>query len=218
MFCINLNAQNETQLYIHLINGSVIKGQIVKQDTDGVTIATSDGQQYNYSSNDILKISPFLESQNNIEYRHDSHNGLRKGFRCILSGGHNFGISDYGENSFEFNSSFGCQLNPHLYLGGGLSIMYLYDRSELLALPVYANFRYDILNKRVCPYVDLKAGYSTFDAHGLYFTGGVGCRFHIKNKMGISIFGGYEAFIAEYGRYGSYKNIGDIMGRLCFEF
>ena len=90
------------------------------------------------------------------------------------------------------NTSFGYQFNPYIYLGGGVGAAYFLD-SEVVAIPVYLNFRSDFIKYKISPFVDVKAGYSPYDAKGAYASVALGCRF---KKFSLSF--GTELLQNEY--------------------
>ena len=61
---------------------------------------------------------------------------------------------------------FGYKFNPHLYLGGGIGFerftsMPTYDNftANLTLMPVFADFRYVVLKKKISPVLAVDAGY-----------------------------------------------------------
>ena len=140
---------------------------------------------------------------------------LKKGFRSILEGGFSFGTGDVQENRPLVNISFGYQFNPYIYVGGGVGTAYFLD-SEVVAIPIFANFRSDFINYKISPFVDVKGGYSPYDAKGAYATVALGCRF---NKFSLSF--GYELFQNEYEYYYYDTQTLDcwgVFGKVGFEF
>lgn len=117
---------------------------------------------------------------------------LQKGFRAIIEAGFSVGYGDVEDNRPVVNTSFGYQFNPYIYLGGGVGAAYFLD-SEVVAIPVYLNFRSDFIKYKISPFVDVKAGYSPYDAKGAYASVALGCRF---NKFSLSF--GTELLQNEY--------------------
>lgn len=121
--------------------------------------------------------------------------GLKKGFRGIVEAGFSLGTGDVEENRPLLNVSIGYQFNPYIYVGGGVGGAYFLD-SEVVAIPIFANFRSDFINYKISPFVDVKGGYSPYDAKGAYASVALGCRF---NKFSLSF--GYELFQNEFDSY-----------------
>jgi len=110
--------------------------------------------------------------------------GLKRGFKGYVEVGYAFDDAD-DDGCGLVRAAFGYQFNPHIFTGLGVGVG-LYDEFEDLGIPVFANFRYTILNKRISPFVDAKAGYSFGDMEGLYLSPSVGCRFAIGKRMAIT--------------------------------
>ncbi len=108
--------------------------------------------------------------------------GLNRGFKGYIEVGYALGLSDDDDGCGLARVAFGYQFNPHIFtgLGGGAGLYYEFDD---IGYPVFANFRYNILNKRISPFVDAKAGYFLGDTEGLYLSPSVGCRFAIGKRM-----------------------------------
>lgn len=98
-------------------------------------------------------------------------------------------------------TSHGYQINPHIFVGGGIGLSY-YKFDEIegsdendgnLAVPLFANARFNFGSGRVTPYVDAKLGYAVGDLQGLYASPAVGVRIGIKGKFAINVSTGYTA-------------------------
>lgn len=111
--------------------------------------------------------------------------GLKRGFKGYVEIGYALGLSDDDYGCGLVRAAFGYQFNPHIFTGLGVGVG-LYDEFEDLGIPVFANFRYTILNKRVSPFVDAKAGYSFGDMEGMYLSPSIGCRFAIGKRMAFT--------------------------------
>jgi hypothetical protein len=112
-----------------------------------------------------------------------AQSGLSKGYRGFFDvalGG------DEGGTTFDLTTIHGGQINPHLFLGAGITVHFGCDE---LSLPIFANLRYDILDKRNTPYADLKLGGVTFDGEGFYLSPTIGYRFRTTRRavnLGVS--------------------------------
>ena len=80
---------------------------------------------------------------------------LQKGYRFFLAADQMVGDM----TGFKFTTTHGAQFNNKIFLGGGIGFCIADDDIEsYLAIPVYADFRFDILNKRSTPFVEARAG------------------------------------------------------------
>ena len=106
-----------------------------------------------------------------------------------------FGIT-FGEDAFGFSATttHGAQINPYIYVGGGLGIYY--DLlSEEAAVPIYADFKVNVLKGRISPVLDMRLGYSAGEEiSGLYASIMPGCQFGLKGKTALTLSLGYEFF------------------------
>ena len=163
--CIAQNVQE----VVYLKNGSVVRGIVIEQ-VPGVSlkIQTSDGSIFVYQTSEIDKITKEINKPKNKRYR---------GF---LDAGYTFGVGDWGVDRLEFFTSHGCQLNPHLYIGGGIGIS-CYENSYY-ALPIFAHIRANISDNYISPYLDFKIGYSpSEDVKGVYLSPAIGCKIKAFN-------------------------------------
>lgn len=115
-------------------------------------------------------------------------------YRGFISEGNVFGTGDVKENRTFFSTSHGIQINPELFIGGGVAVNYWWD-SEYWSLPLFVDTRVEFhkeLRKNFSPYISAKVGYSVGDCEGLYFAPQVGCHFYFgHSKFGLSTAIGY---------------------------
>jgi hypothetical protein len=111
--------------------------------------------------------------------------GFKPGLKGYVEVGYALGLSDDDDGCGLVRAALGYQFTPHIFTGLGAGVG-LYDEFEELGIPVFANFRYYILNKRLCPFVDAKVGYSFGDVEGLYMSPSLGCRLAIGKRMAIT--------------------------------
>lgn len=120
--------------------------------------------------------------------KHQNVSGLKRGFKGYVEVGYALGLSDDDDGCGLVRAAFGYQFNPHIFSGLGIGVG-LYDEFEELGLPIFADFRYTIFNKRISPYIDLKAGFAPEidddDYAGLYLSPTLGCRFALGKKLAI---------------------------------
>lgn len=89
-------------------------------------------------------------------------------------------------------TTHGAQINPHIYVGGGLGICYEMDFNGDIGFPIYADFKVNALKRRISPVLDVRLGYTAGAISGFYTSIMPGCQFYLKNKMGLSLYLGYE--------------------------
>ncbi len=95
-------------------------------------------------------------------------------------------MSDYNASKIELSTTHGYQFNNYFFVGGGVALNY-YTDADLVAAPIYANFRANFINKKVTPFADVKAGYAVGDIEGAYASIGVGVRFSLKGKKALNL-------------------------------
>ena len=138
---------------------------------------------------DVEKITK--EERYTRDYRKEANN--RKAARNTLKGYKGFvdfayigDVSDYNASKIELSTSHGYQFNNYFFVGGGVALNY-YTDADLVAAPIYANFRANFINKRVTPFADVKTGYAVGDIEGAYASIGVGVRFSLKGKKALNL-------------------------------
>ena len=92
-------------------------------------------------------------------------------------------MSDYNASKIELSTTHGYQFNNYFFVGGGVALNY-YTDADLVAAPIYANFRANFINKKVTPFADVKAGYAVGDIEGAYDFNRRGVTFFFKRKKG----------------------------------
>ncbi len=158
-------AQNYTEV-VYLKNGSVIKGVIIEQVPNvSLKIKTSDGSLIICQMNDVEKITK--EERYTRDYRKDANNrkaarNTLKGYKGFIDFGYIADLSDYDANKVEISTSHGYQFNNYFYLGGGVAADF-YTDADLIAVPIFVDFRANFINKKVTPFADIKTGYSVGD-------------------------------------------------------
>lgn len=194
LFSVSMVAQDMRDA-VYMRNGSIIKGYVMEQVMgESIKIRTADGSLFVYPMDEVVKIMKETKDEYEKIYKprtteFKGGNGLNKGFRSMLE----LGYVDYYGGVVSANYSLGVQFNHYVFLGVGGGVRYSPDY-ETYSVPVYANFRVDFINAKVTPFLDIKAGYSpTGDVVGGFASAGVGCRFRLGKRFGLSLSAGYEA-------------------------
>mgnify|MGYP001024681200 FL=1 len=219
-------AQNYTEV-VYLKNGSVIKGVIIEQVPNvSLKIKTNDGSLIICQMNEVEKITK--EERYTRDYRKDVDNrkaarNTLKGYKGFVDFGYIADLSDYDANKVEISTSHGYQFNNYFYLGGGVAADF-YTDADLIAVPIFVDFRANFINKKVTPFADIKTGYSVGDVEGLYVSTGIGVRFSLKGKKALNLKLEYNYQQYDYyysGYYISYDDTADLEGlgfKVGFEF
>lgn len=205
---ISISTYVSAQIYtevVYLKNGSVIKGVIVEQIPNvSLKIKTSDGSLIICNMDDVSKITK--EERYSRDYRQNSRNTLR-GYKGFVDLGFIGDLSDNDANKMEISTSHGYQFNNYFFLGAGLAAS-IYTDLDLVAVPLFIDFRANFINKKVTPFADIKTGYSVGDIKGAYVTTSLGVRFSLKGKKAINLKLEYNYqqydYDDSYYSYGSY--------------
>ena len=162
--CIFLFSQNQYQDVIYLKNGSLIKGEILEISSERkVKIQTTDHKTWTFHLDEIEKIK--REKGGPAFYASEY---LYAGFINYST----MGILVGDENS-RHRAPFSITLvNSHIFssnlsLGAGFGLEFL-DRTSI---PIFADFRYFMNNKKLSPFFLLQGGYSfpIEDEHDEYY-------------------------------------------------
>lgn len=179
---------------VYLKNGSIIKGVIVEyQPEKSVKILTADNSVFVCNVDDIEKVTREpIDVASTKGYL-----APQKGYRFFLAADQMVGDM----TGFKFTTTHGAQFNNKIFLGGGVGFCVADDDVEFyLSIPVYANFRFDILNKKTTPFIEARAGvaFAIEGTTGFYGNISVGGRFkRFSLSTGVETLQGTE----DYFRY-----------------
>ena len=84
-----------------------------------------------------------------------------------------FGIDILTSHGFQFNNFF--------FLGGGAGITECTETN--IMVPIFANMRINILNRRISPVIDIKGGYAVGDHDGAYISANICVRIGLKKRV-----------------------------------
>lgn len=185
------------QEVVYLKNGSIIRGTIIEQVPNvSLKIQTDDGSIFAYKMSEVEKITkeetskPRANTPTSFSLSFDGR-GPQQGYRGFVDMGYTIGTGDTGEGRIELNTVHGYQFMPFLFAGVGVGAHYYFD-SEVVAIPIFADMRADILNNSISPFVDMRIGYSPYDVQGFYFNPSVGCRFAMQSIKALNASVGYS--------------------------
>lgn len=121
---------------------------------------------------------------------------VEPGYRGFVDYGFLYGTGDFdGSTMNEISTTHGYQILPQLFVGGGVGVhLYKFDESDGIKynLPVYGDIRWDILQTKFTPFIDVKGGYSVAgEFTGAYLNPSIGCRMALGDKLGLNLGVGY---------------------------
>lgn len=195
MLIVSMSVFSRTCLEtVYLKNGSIIKGVIVEyQPEKSVKILTADNSVFVCNVGDIEKVT--REPIDVVSTK--GYLAPQKGYRFFLAADQMVGDM----TGFKFTTTHGAQFNNKIFLGGGVGFCVADDDVEFyLSIPVYANFRFDILNKKTTPFIEARAGvaFAIEGTTGFYGNISVGGRFkRFSLSTGVETLQGTE----DYFRY-----------------
>ena len=176
---------------VYLKNGSIINGEIIEYQPDKqVKILTSDNSVFICNVDDIEKVT--REPIDVVSTK--GYLAPQKGYRFFLAADQMVGDM----TGFKFTTTHGAQFNNKIFLGGGVGFCVADDDVEFyLSIPVYANFRFDILNKKTTPFIEARAGvaFAIEGTTGFYGNISVGGRFkRFSLSTGVETLQGTENY------------------------
>lgn len=215
---------------VYLKNGSVIKGDVVELLPDSlVKIEVADGSVYAFDYKEIERIirdSKDAVASKNVD-THDSISdfSLKKGSRLFASAELMFGEMP----GARFSATYGAQLNNKFFLGGGTGFCIAADwYSDHYSIPVFADLRVDFLEKKISPFMELRAGVDIAikGASGFYGDLSFGCRLKrfsvsagVESLKGLDYdFPYYNAGRRERVYYGNFDESAEPYGYRAFNF
>ncbi len=203
---------------VYLKNGSIIKGNVTELvPDDSVKIQTTDGSLFVYKMSEVEKIGKDSTSDK-------SGDGVKSGYRGFIDVAYLLGDCNIIDDChrLEVTTSHGYQFNPYIYagLGVGFNVYKDFGLGTLGVFPVFAHFRYDILNRRITPFYECTIGYSFGDIEDIYASTALGCRFGLANNKAINVSVNYssQAFDFTDGQYIYSTNMGGLGLKIGFEF
>jgi len=149
-------------------------------------------------------------------------------YRGIVEIGLASGLEQHGLNFVKLNVINGVQFNPYIYLGFGAGIRIFTD-SGTPVVPLFGDIRFNLLNKKVTPYIGCSIGYSFNIDYGLVGIGlmanpSFGVSYKVSPKASIHFGLGYEyqkqtasAYLT-YNQYGRFIKSDSVSFNLGLDF
>ena len=165
---------------VYLKNGSIIKGDIVEIiPNKTLTVETADGSTFVCNYDEIDKITREKAENNEVLETpkiKDNSSPLKRGYSAQIN-------SDCFASSHMFGPAIttvhGFRFNPKISIGLGTG--FRFDAlDDDFAIPVFANVRYDILDRKISPFMAANSGIAIgIDKlnTGFYGSFDFGCRF-----------------------------------------
>ena len=153
--------QGNCQDVVYLKNGSIIRGVIVEQiRNESFKIETADSNIFVFQMDEVEKLTKELYQDKDSSSLNSV--GLYPGYKGVVELGYQIGLTEYGIDRLKLDFINGYQINPFFSLGIGTGVRYYFDAKAAL-IPVFADFRANLINRNVSPYFSIGVGYS-FDA------------------------------------------------------
>lgn len=204
-----------SRVYLHLANGSVVRGRLVETNTDQIIIESKKNRwvftQAEVDSMTLKKKRTKLKYDPNLPYYFDFNIGVL------------YGNSSSAEDQIgSFQGAFNYKLVQRFYGGAGAGMEHFMEK---MYIPAFLKFDYRLRPTRSTPYLSLKTGYifpgedltppsdlsgvESRNIHPKYLNAGGG--FLIHPGLGYSgMFGENFGYSVSVGyRYNSLKFYGD---------
>jgi hypothetical protein len=161
-----------------------------------------------------------------LKQTHNRSNNFKSksvSYQGIIESGYAFGVGKYGMNNFRLNFINSIKTDPYFSFGLGVGIRYYSQINENYStvpsrtiLPIFLNFRTDILSGKVSPYLALGVGAAIsfekilksssfytgiFEGVGLLFNPSGGVSLKISEKCSVSSGFAYEIQKMNFLRY-----------------
>lgn len=184
-------AQSNSQYTVLLKNGSIVHGATIGDVSDGkIKIQNGHGDVFVFGLDEIIFATKDSTSMSDSRFtKYVGSQSPARGYRGFVDGNFLFG-EDF---EYQILTTHGFQFNPHIFAGAGTGFGSL--DLDLVSI-FYGAFRYDVVPKKVSPFVDFRlGGYLWADdcSGGAFFSAMVGARIR---RFNVSL--GYEGFSNVY--------------------
>ncbi len=186
LFSICAIAQTNYEDVVYLKNGSIIHGMIIETvPNQTIKIQTKDRNVFVYKMDEIEKITKEpMQTTSPPELRNEIPNIKQSGYTNITELDFGLGVSsDTNSYSYGIQTVNGYLINQYFSMGIGLGI----EKYNALFLPIFVDFRGNLLNSLITPFFDVSLGYSfgINNSSGLYtsFTNNAFWMSYYKNTI-----------------------------------
>ncbi|MDD2198261.1 MAG: hypothetical protein PHF99_12200 [Bacteroidales bacterium] len=162
------------------------------KSVDGILLT-----KYRVNNTNTLAIGNNSESKLGLRSsKHQNTEEFVLKYKRIIELGYMDGISYYDWNRVKFNFINGVQLNRLVSLGFGTGFNYYFNNKNLF-LPIYADLRVNLLERKTFPYISFDIGYSfdvqdKFGVVGLILNSTLGFSYTISNRAVLNLGIGYD--------------------------
>lgn len=137
-------------------------------------------------------------------------------YRGFLDAGYTFGVGDYEFDRFEVSTTHGFQINPIIFIGGGVGVHFMSSyktpnssipldtRESSVEFPVFANLHLNLAKSMIAPFIDAKAGVFVTNNSGEYLNTSAGLRIACNQKQAINISFGYTREKLEFETFNKF--------------
>jgi hypothetical protein len=197
-------AQNNTQDVIYLKNGGIMRGSIMEMVPDKyIKIKTNDGNVFVYQTTEIEKIVQEPAYEPKLLIMPDS-TGLKRGYYGVFEYGFGYTMGyANGPFSTKINIINGYRICPWFATGIGVGVRVYFQ--EGLYIPVFADLRANLLNRKTSPYISLDIGYgfrtNNSGKGGFLISPSIGVCNKLKNNIAVNLGLSYELQQTSYDRY-----------------
>lgn len=198
---------NQRRSTIHLKSGEVVTGVITSRDERTVDIMV-DGVKYVYTDDEIAYISHETKKKN-----YDTAK-----FRGFIDLGYSLGLGEPRNDYWLVETSFGYQLTPHWYVGGGVALHNFHAKVDTYPLrldkataehndpnwqspfvPLYAEGRFNLRSENGhTPWASLKLGANVINHTGFFASPSVGIHLATSEFFSFNIGVGYALHTTHY--------------------
>lgn len=119
---------------------------------------------------------------------------INKGYKGFIEGGYSLNTGGTcAVNWVELNTIHGYQATSSIFIGAGVGFHFMpelragnisgrpmWKRDSKMEIPIFADFKWTFLQKKITPFLDLRLGHNVSNGSGMYGSAGIGCRFAIK--------------------------------------
>lgn len=125
--------------------------------------------------------------------------------------GYQIGLGVFGMDRIKLDFINGYQINPFFSLGVGTGMRYYFD-AKAASIPIFADFRANLINHNVSPYFSIGVGYSfdatiKFEPVGFLLNPTFGISFKVSDESILNVGIGYEMQRMKFIRYFFGQNI-----------
>lgn len=118
-----------------------------------------------------------------------------RGYRAMVDLGYNFNANGSNASRIGISTTHGYMFNPNFFIGAGIQMDVLTSPPRWynhIALPLFVAAKWNILQKKITPFLQGRAGYSIAGNKGHYFSFSAGAQYCLNNGNAIKLSVGAE--------------------------